>query len=73
MKGDGNGLPPAYWSGGPFAVSKRMRVSVARNPLKVALTGASEHAGMAPHPASGVLVPVPYPGVPVKLLDAHST
>jgi phosphoenolpyruvate carboxykinase (ATP) len=61
------------WSGGPYGVGKRMRISVTRNLLKAALTGAFEHVELRPHPVFGVLVPTHCPGVPLKLLDSRST
>jgi len=61
------------WSGGPYGVGKRMRISVTRNLLKAALTGDLDHVDFAPHPVFRVLVPAHCPGVPVKLLDARAT
>ena len=61
------------WSGGPYGVGKRMRISVTRSLLKAALTGELDHVEMTPHPVFRVLVPTHCPGVPVKLLDARST
>ena len=61
------------WSGGPYGVGKRMRISLTRNLLKAALEGALDDAPCAPHPVFGVLVPAHCPRVPARLLDPRST
>ena len=61
------------WSGGPYGVGKRMRISLTRSLLKAAFSGDLDDVEMTPHPVFGVLVPTHCPGVPVKLLDARST
>ncbi len=61
------------WSGGPYGVGKRMRISVTRNLLKAALSGALEHVPTTPHPVFRVLVPEHCPSVPAKFLDPRTT
>jgi phosphoenolpyruvate carboxykinase (ATP) len=61
------------WSGGPYGVGKRMRISLTRNLLKAALGGSLEHVGTRPDPTFGVLVPEHCPHVPPRLLDPRST
>jgi phosphoenolpyruvate carboxykinase (ATP) len=61
------------WSGGPYGVGRRMRISVTRNLLKAALTGALDHVEMTPHPVFRVLVPAACPGVPARVLDPRAT
>jgi len=61
------------WSGGPYGLGKRMRISLTRNLLKAALEGALDDVPMTPHPVFGVLVPEHCPKVPGRLLDPRST
>ena len=61
------------WSGGPYGVGKRMRISLTRNLLRAALEGALDDVPCAPHPVFGVLVPQHCPRVPARLLDPRST
>jgi phosphoenolpyruvate carboxykinase (ATP) len=61
------------WSGGPYGVGKRMRISLTRNLLKAALDGALDDVPCEPHPVFGVLVPKHCPRVPARLLDPRST
>ena len=61
------------WSGGPYGLGKRMRISLTRNLLKAALEGALDDVPMTPHPVFGVLVPAHCPKVPARLLDPRST
>ncbi len=61
------------WSGGPFGVGKRMRISLTRNLLKAALEGALDGVATTPHPIFNVLVPEHCPKVPARLLDPRST
>ncbi len=61
------------WSGGPYGVGKRMRISLTRNLLKAALSGSLEHTRMTPHPVFGFLVPEHCPHVAPRFLDPRST
>jgi phosphoenolpyruvate carboxykinase (ATP) len=61
------------WSGGPFAVGKRMRLGYTRAMVHAALGGALEGMKTRTDPVFGLAVPQAIPGVPTEVLDARGT
>jgi len=61
------------WSGGPYGVGKRMRISLMRDVLTAVLDGSLDKVEFTPHPVFRVLVPTTCKGVPERLLDPRAT
>jgi phosphoenolpyruvate carboxykinase (ATP) len=61
------------WSGGPYGVGARMKISFTRAMVRAALDGSLAAVATAPHPVFGVHVPKECPGVPSNVLDPRST
>ena len=61
------------WSGGPYGVGKRMRISLTRRLLRAALDGELEGVAFTPDPVFKVLVPDSCPDVADELLKPRST
>lgn len=61
------------WSGGPYGVGKRIRISHTRAMVSAALDGSLNDVPTAPDPVFGVQVPVSCPGVPAEVLRPRST
>ncbi|MBN1282237.1 MAG: phosphoenolpyruvate carboxykinase (ATP) [Proteobacteria bacterium] len=61
------------WSGGPFGVGRRMKISLTRALLAAALDGSLSEARFFVDPAFNLLVPGSCPGVPSDLLSPRNT
>ncbi|MFL5608257.1 MAG: phosphoenolpyruvate carboxykinase (ATP), partial [Gemmatimonadaceae bacterium] len=61
------------WSGGPFSVGKRMKLSYTRAMVHAALSGGLDGMKTRTDPVFGLAVPQAVPGVPTEVLDARST
>jgi phosphoenolpyruvate carboxykinase (ATP) len=61
------------WSGGPYGVGKRMKLSYTRAMVGAALSGALDNVATTPHPVFGVAVPASVPNVPSDVLDPRKT
>jgi len=61
------------WSGGPYGVGKRMRISLTRRLLRAALDGELDGVSFAPDPVFKVLVPDSCPDVAPELLKPRAT
>lgn len=61
------------WSGGPYSVGKRMKLSYTRAMITAALRGELDTVGYQPHPVFGMMMPVICPGVPAEILNPRST
>jgi phosphoenolpyruvate carboxykinase (ATP) len=61
------------WSGGPYGVGSRMKISVSRAVVAAALSGALDGVGFTPDPVFKVAVPEECPGVPRELLKPRQT
>jgi phosphoenolpyruvate carboxykinase (ATP) len=59
------------WTGGPFGVGSRMRLSYTRAMLNAALSGELEGVPTEQHPVFRVAVPKSCPGVPPQFLDTR--
>ena len=51
------------WSGGPYGVGERMKLSLTRAMISAALTGALKNAPTTPDPVFGLHIPIACPGV----------
>jgi phosphoenolpyruvate carboxykinase (ATP) len=61
------------WTGGPFGVGHRMRLSHTRAMIGAALSGSLDAAPMRRDPVFGFEVPTAVPGVPDAVLDPRAT
>jgi len=61
------------WSGGPYGVGKRMKLSYTRAMVRAALAGRLDDAPTATDPVFGLVVPTAVPGVPNDVLNARRT
>ncbi|MCC7194560.1 MAG: phosphoenolpyruvate carboxykinase (ATP) [Gemmatimonadaceae bacterium] len=61
------------WSGGPYGVGSRMKISHTRAMVRAALDGSLASAPVKVDPVFGLAVPQGIPGVPAEVLDARST
>jgi len=59
------------WTGGPYGVGERMKLTYTRAMLRAALSGKLKDVPVKPHPVFKVLVPESCPDVPANLLDAR--
>ncbi|MBV9987494.1 MAG: phosphoenolpyruvate carboxykinase (ATP) [Chitinophagaceae bacterium] len=61
------------WSGGPYGIGKRMKLSYTRAMISAALEGKLDGVDYQSHPVFGVQMPTSCPGVPAEILDPRST
>ncbi|MBS3914699.1 MAG: phosphoenolpyruvate carboxykinase (ATP) [Bacteroidetes bacterium] len=61
------------WSGGPYGVGSRMKLSYTRAMITAALEGKLDHVSYTPHPVFGVAMPGECPDVPSELLNPRNT
>jgi len=61
------------WSGGPYGVGQRMKLSYTRRMIHAALDGSLQSAETATHPIFGLQMPVAIDGVPSEVLNPRST
>ncbi|MEP7289181.1 MAG: phosphoenolpyruvate carboxykinase [Chloroflexota bacterium] len=61
------------WSGGPYGVGQRMKISYTRAMIHAALNGELAQVETRQDPIFGLAVPVSCPGVPSEVLDPRST
>ncbi|MCY3412249.1 MAG: phosphoenolpyruvate carboxykinase (ATP) [Candidatus Heimdallarchaeota archaeon] len=61
------------WTGGPYGIGKRMRLSHTRAMLNAALEGKLEKVKFKKDPVFGFEVPTECPDVPAEVLDPQST
>lgn len=61
------------WTGGPFGVGRRIRLSHTRAMVRAALAGELDGVETAPDPVFGVEVPTTVPGVPPEVLRPRQT
>ncbi len=61
------------WTGGPYGVGKRMRLSLTRRMITAALTGELDDVATQPDPIFGVAVPERVDGVPADVLVPRRT
>jgi len=61
------------WTGGPYGIGSRMKISVTRALLDAVLNGSLADAPTTTDPFFGFQVPVEAPGVPAEILNPRST
>jgi phosphoenolpyruvate carboxykinase (ATP) len=61
------------WSGGPFGVGKRMKISHSRALLNAALSGALDKVETTKEPIFGLTIPLSCEGVPNEILVPRNT
>ncbi|MBA2563164.1 MAG: phosphoenolpyruvate carboxykinase (ATP) [Chitinophagaceae bacterium] len=61
------------WSGGPYGIGSRMKLSYTRAMITAALEGKLDNVEYEPHPVFGMMTPKECPGVPSEILNQRST
>ena len=61
------------WSGGPYGIGNRMKLSYTRAMITAALEGKLDAVSYDTHPVFGMLMPLSCPGVPAEILNPRST
>jgi phosphoenolpyruvate carboxykinase (ATP) len=61
------------WSGGPYGIGKRMKLSYTRSMITAALNGELNDVEFEAHPVFGMLMPKRCPNVPVTILNPRYT
>ena len=61
------------WSGGPYGVGSRMKLSFTRAMITAALDGKLAEVDYEQHPVFGVMMPLSCPGVPSEVLNPRNT
>jgi phosphoenolpyruvate carboxykinase (ATP) len=61
------------WTGGPFGIGQRMRLTHTRAMVRAALAGRLDRVTTAPEPVFGLAVPTAVPDVPTDVLLPRRT
>lgn len=61
------------WTGGPYGVGNRIKLSYTRAMISAALNGSLDSIETQVHPVFGMKMPVHCEGVPADLLDPRKT
>jgi phosphoenolpyruvate carboxykinase (ATP) len=61
------------WTGGPYGIGKRIKLSYTRAMIAAALSGKLNTTIFDIHPVFGIQVPKECPGVPTEILDPGNT
>jgi phosphoenolpyruvate carboxykinase (ATP) len=61
------------WSGGPYGVGSRIKLSYTRAMITAALSGALAKGSFEKHEVFGVEIPTQCPGIPTELLNPRNT
>ncbi|MFO0783834.1 MAG: phosphoenolpyruvate carboxykinase (ATP) [Phycisphaerales bacterium] len=61
------------WTGGPYGVGNRFKLSYTRAILSAVLDGSLAKASFVEHPIFGLHMPTVVPGVPTEVLDPRNT
>jgi phosphoenolpyruvate carboxykinase (ATP) len=61
------------WTGGPYGVGHRFKLSYTRAILSAVLDGSLANAKLVEHPVFGLMMPTAVPGVPAEVLDPRNT
>ena len=61
------------WSGGPYGIGSRMKLSYTRATITAVLKGDLDGAEYKSHPVFGMLIPTACPGIPTEILNPRST
>ncbi|MEY4703631.1 MAG: phosphoenolpyruvate carboxykinase [Bacteroidota bacterium] len=61
------------WSGGPYGIGHRMKLSYTRAMITAALEGKLNGVNFEAHPVFGMMMPTECPGVPSEVLNPRNT
>ena len=61
------------WSGGPYGIGKRMKLSYTRAMITAALEGKLDNVNFESHPVFGMLMPLSCPDSPSEILNPRNT
>lgn len=61
------------WSGGPYGVGSRMKLSYTRAMITAALNGSLDNVSFEVHPVFGMQMPTSCPDVPAEILNPRNT
>ncbi len=61
------------WSGGPYGIGQRMKLSYTRAMITAALEGDFDDVEFEAHPVFGMMIPKECPGVPAEILNPRNT
>ena len=61
------------WSGGPYGIGKRMKLSYTRAMITAALEGKLDNVSFEAHPVFGMLMPLSCAEVPAEILNPRNT
>lgn len=61
------------WSGGPYGVGHRMKLSYTREMIHAALNGKLDKVEFEAHPVFGMMMPLTCPNVPSEILNPRNT
>ncbi|NEU10366.1 phosphoenolpyruvate carboxykinase (ATP) [Flavihumibacter sp. R14] len=61
------------WTGGPYGIGSRMKLSYTRSMISAALNGELDTVEYKEHPVFGLMMPVSCPDVPSEVLDPRNT
>jgi phosphoenolpyruvate carboxykinase (ATP) len=61
------------WTGGPYGIGSRMKLSYTRAMITAALEGQLDNVEHEPHPVFGMMMPKECPGVPSEILNPRNT
>ncbi len=61
------------WSGGPYGIGSRMKLSFTRAMITAALEGKLDNAAYEAHPVFGMMIPKSCDGVPSEILNPRNT
>jgi phosphoenolpyruvate carboxykinase (ATP) len=61
------------WSGGPYGVGSRMKLSYTRAMISAALNGELDTVAYESHPVFGMMMPASCPNVPTEILNPRNT
>jgi phosphoenolpyruvate carboxykinase (ATP) len=61
------------WSGGPYGIGSRMKLSYTRAMITAALEGKLDNVEYESHPVFGMMAPKECPGVPSEILNQRNT
>lgn len=61
------------WSGGPYGIGHRMKLSYTRAMITAALKGELDKVSYEAHPVFGMLMPTSCPDVPAEILNPRNT
>ena len=61
------------WTGGPYGIGSRMKLSFTRAMITAAIKGKLNHVNFEEHPIFGFMMPLSCPDVPSEILNPKNT